>query len=126
MAEATRIPILFIELGYDSGTQRYCTADDAVTWNGQTWIGAARILDVSTKDARQSTEATSWELTFSGIPVAIVSQALQEPVSGRPWRLWVNEYAPGASGRTFVQTLHSDAGVFDSVELQDDAADLLG
>ncbi len=126
MAEASRIVILFVELAYDSGTQRYCTADDTVTWNGQTWIGAARILDVSAKDAKNSTEATNWELTFSGIPVAIVSQALQEPVYGRAWRLWVNEYAAGVSGRTFLQTLHSDAGVIDSVELQDDAADLQG
>ena len=126
MAEAARIVILFVELAYDSGTQRYCTADDAVTWNGQTWIGAARILNVSAKDAKSTAEATSWELTFSGIPVAIVSQALQEPVYGRGWRLWVNEYAAGVSGRTFVATLHSDAGVIDSVELQDDAADLQG
>lgn len=126
MAEASRIVIVFVELGYDSGTQRYCTADDTVVWNGSSWIGAARILDVSSKDPKNTAEATSWELTFSGIPVAIVSQALQEPVYGRPWRLWVNEYAAGVSGRTFVQTLHSDAGVIDSVELQDDAADLLG
>jgi len=124
--EASRIVILFVELAYDSGTQRYCTADDTVTWNGQTWIGAARILDVSPKDAKNTAEATSWELTFSGVPVVIVSQALQEPVYGRAWRLWVNEYAASVSGRTFVQTLHSDAGVIDSVELQDDAADLQG
>jgi hypothetical protein len=126
MAESSRIVILFVELAYDSGTQRYCTADDTVTWNGQTWIGAARILDVSAKDAKNTAEGTSWELTFSGVPVVIVSQALQEPVYGRAWRLWVNEYAASVSGRTFVQTLHSDAGVIDSVELQDDAADLQG
>jgi len=126
MAESSRIVILFVELSYDSGTQRYCTADDTVIWDGKAWVGAARILDVSAKNAKTGTEATSWELTFSGVPVAIVSQALQEPVYGRAWKLWLNEFEFFNSGREFLNTLHSDAGVIDSVELQDDAAGLQG
>ena len=121
MAEATRVLIAFLELGFDSGTQRYCTADETVVWAGQNWIGGSRFLSISPKATKTSAEATTWEVAFSAIPVVIVSQALQEPISGRPWRMWLNEYT---QGRTFVATLHQDAGLLDTAELQDDEGTL--
>lgn len=125
MAEQSTPIIVFLELQYDSGVQRYCTADDTTVWDGKTWTGGAGILSISTKESRTNGDAPTWEVTFSGLPVALVSQALQEPVYNRPWSLWVNQYAMTPTGRTFVATLHADTGVMDSIEVQDDAADLL-
>jgi hypothetical protein len=121
MADEARVLIAFMELAFDSGVQRYCTADATITWNGQEWIGGARFLNIGTKNHRSSTEATSWDVEFSALPVALVAQALLEPVRGRRWALWINEYVYTPEARTFVQTLHVDAGLMDTGNLQDDA-----
>jgi hypothetical protein len=121
VATATRVIIAFVELAFDSGVQRYCTSSANTTWNGSTWIGGARFLSIAPKKSTTTAEATEWELTFSAIPIVLVSQALQEPIGGRAWRMWVNEFSESMA---FVATLHSDAGIMDTASLEDDEGTL--
>lgn len=117
MATATRVVIAFLEMAFDSGTQRYCTSSADTTWDGKTWTGGARFLTIAPKKQTVTAEAAEWEVTFSAIPIVLVSQALQEPIGGRPWRLWVVEFSESMA---VVGVLHADAGIMDTASLEDD------
>lgn len=117
MAAATKQIVYFLELHFASGLQRFCTAGADMQWSGETWLGIGRVLGISQKTSKTTLEGTGWSVTLNGIPVELAALALSEPVHGRAWTLVINEY--GEDG-AYVTTLHTDSGIMDYTELQDD------
>ncbi len=88
---------LFVELAFDSGTERYVTAGPDIQWNGFTWTGGGAIQSVDAIGEAAGLEALGWQIVMSGTASARLSQAASAIVVGRRASAWVGVYdAAGA------------------------------
>lgn len=88
------LPVLFAEVDWLEGLERYVTAGTDMTWNSQTWKGisdAVRIESITESDA---VEATAVRFTLSGVGSSRVSQALATRSQGRRVTLWLGLLDP--------------------------------
>lgn len=121
MSTATKTIVYFLELHFASGVQRFCTAADSMTYSGQTWLGAGRVLGIGQKTDKVTLEATGWEVTLNGIPIELAALALTESIQNRAWTLVINEYDETGA---YVATRYTDSGIMDYAEVQDDEVTL--
>ncbi len=113
--------VVFVELQFASGTQRYTTYPVDIDWDGHTWIGRGALIEVAPKRYNEAMEATSWSVTLSGLPVELVAQGLRENIAWRQWAFWIVRYAEDMSSPTVV---HSDGGIMSHAEISDTEATL--
>lgn len=94
--------LIFAELDFDSGTERYTSAGMDLSWNGYTWKGLGGLASIS--EIRESTtlEAIGVRLSLSGVPTAMISLALQDNPQGRVATLWLAVFDSDAG--TLVDT----------------------
>jgi hypothetical protein len=87
--ESGHVPFaIFVEMGFSSGTVRFCNASANYFWNGFTWLGLANMGQISEMKSTVSGEVTG--LTFELFATsAIRAIALNEYVRGRPVTVYV-------------------------------------
>jgi hypothetical protein len=76
--------VVFVELGFTSGTQRLTTASATIDWNGFAWAGLGGLLAIDPLREAESTEIIGGKLRVSGVPSSEISKALTEDVRGKP------------------------------------------
>ncbi len=81
-------PVGFVQLNLDSGTLRLTTHAHDLTWNGFTWYGAGRVGRIEPIMEGADLQMYGVKMTLSGLPVAMISIALQEHVQGRKLYIW--------------------------------------
>jgi hypothetical protein len=86
---AHAVPVLFAEVDWYEGLERYVTAGADMAWNGYTWKGIGDLVDVAPVVESDSVEANGVRFTISGVPSSRISQALATQSQGRRATLWV-------------------------------------
>jgi len=87
--QAAAVPMLvLVEIDYDSGTARYCTAPFNLSWNGQTWLGVGALGAVDAVAETGGVEVKTIGVQLSGINPANIAVALAEPYQGRAFKLY--------------------------------------
>ena len=80
--------VMFVELQFTSGTQRYSTAGESITWSGYTWVGVGALANMREIRESESLEAIGVEITLSSIPSSILALALGEDVQGKTCKIY--------------------------------------
>jgi hypothetical protein len=91
---AHAVPVLFAEVDWFEGLERYVTAGADMTWNGSTWKGIGDVVDIAPVVESDAVEATAVRFTLAAPASARVSQALQTQSQGRRATLWVGVLNP--------------------------------
>lgn len=81
--------IFFIKSVWDSGTVYLWTGYEDISWDGQTWTGAGHLVGISNVTETSELRASGMDFTLSGIPSALLSQALDDARQGNEVSLWV-------------------------------------
>ena len=89
------VEVLFCEVDFVSGIQRYCTAGAALTASafdpgslGLSWQGGADPRVLAPIRETESGEAVGWQITLSGISPSQRALAMAEHIQGRRITLW--------------------------------------
>lgn len=80
--------VAFVQLSFDSGTQRLTTASTTIDWNGASWVGLGGLIEIEPARDTESTEVVGGRLRISGVPASAISQALTENIQGRAISIW--------------------------------------
>lgn len=76
-------PCLLVKADLDSGVLALWSGIGTVSYGGQSYTGAGKLLGVSEIKETQNLEAVGISVTLSGIPSDLISIALTEPYQGR-------------------------------------------
>ena len=76
-------PILLSQFFFDSGTIRFWNGTEDFVHDSNTYTGAGNLLDISSIDETQKTEARGISVSLSGIPSSLISIALAEEYQDR-------------------------------------------
>ena len=91
---AFAVPVLFAEVDWAEGLERYVTAGADMSWNGQTWKGIADAVQIEAITESDAVEATAVRFSLSAVGSSRVSQALSTSSQGRRVTLWVGMLDP--------------------------------
>lgn len=90
---------ILVELEWPSGTVRTWNGYSDLSWDSKTWVGVGHLGGIS-EIGESPTERNGVQLTLSGVPSSVISQALENNSQGKPARIWFGKF---------------EAGVFDAV-----------
>lgn len=82
-------PAIFFEGAFISSTLRLWSGLGDISWSGQTWLGNGWLGLPSGADETEEVQANGWEITLSGVPLAVISLALQEIKQGATGKLYL-------------------------------------
>lgn len=82
-------PILLYEGEFDGGNIHLWSGVGNIVWNGNTYIGAGRLLNVTPVEETVEVRAASVQVGLSGLPADLVSLALSSARQGKKGRLWL-------------------------------------
>lgn len=114
LAASQLAPVLFVELDFASGFVRMWGGVGPIEWDGKTWTGGGELLEVSQIDETRSIEATSAQITLSGVPSTLVSIAYADFSQGRPARIWLGALNV-TSGAVLADPVQIFAGRMDTI-----------
>ena len=86
--------MVLVELDFQSGFVRVCNANISITWNGFTWSGLGELGQISAISESADLEAAGLTMQLSGIPLTIISTALNEQYQGRSVKVWIAPLDP--------------------------------
>lgn len=81
-------PIKLVKFGFDGGDVMFWNGVGDLVFDGDTYLGAGQLLDISEITESEDIKADSVTFTLSGIPSTIIEVALDEDYQGRPVTLW--------------------------------------
>jgi hypothetical protein len=82
-------PVLFFEGEFASGWVRIWTGRGDIAWNGQTWKGVGSLLGLGAIEETQQVVAGGTTVSLSGVPLEMISLAIDEARQGKPGRVWL-------------------------------------
>ncbi len=82
-------PIILIELDFPSGFTRLWNGIGNLTFDGDTYNGAADLGTISGVEETEELRATGITMALSGIPSDMLSLALTEEYQGRSAKVWI-------------------------------------
>lgn len=86
-ADSSR-PIKLVKFEFDGGDVTFWNGIGDLVFDGDTYLGAGQLLDISDIQESEDIKADSVTFTLSGIPATIIEVALEENYQGRPVTLW--------------------------------------
>jgi hypothetical protein len=114
------MPILFVEVDWLEGLERYCTAAANVTWNSATWTGVGDMIDIGPVSTTEGVQATGVRFTMALIGSARVAQALATKSQGRRVTMWFGTLNPDTHVLDDTPIIEFE-GRLDAPQLQDGA-----
>ena len=88
-------PFFATELSFSSQTLRFWTGLGTLVYNGESYIGAGNLLQISSVEETSEIAARGATLTLSGIPSETISLALSEPYQGRLCKIFFGLFRRG-------------------------------
>ena len=102
---------LLVEATFSSGPINLWSGYGSLTYSGITYAGAGTLLNMSQVTETLSTKANGFRVQLSGINSDILSIALAEPYTGRPFKAKIALIAPDPDQETtFKITVANDGG----------------
>ncbi len=83
------MPVIFVELQFSGGTQRFWTGLGTIGWNGEEWSGTGSFGGISKMEETAQIKAAGVTLSLSGIDSAQLSIAFTQTYQGRPAKVWL-------------------------------------
>lgn len=112
--------IRFVEMEFESGTLRLCTAGHDLTWDGKLWTGAGHLLSVSPVRETRDIVASETVITLTGVKLANMSLALTEARQNKPGRIWEGA-RDEVTGAIIADPKLAFAGRLDVVDIDEQA-----
>lgn len=84
----------FFEGDFTGGTVRLWTGAEPISWGGHVWTGAGALLATSTVEETNDVVATGITVSLSGVPLDLISLAINSVRQGAPGRLWFGFFDP--------------------------------
>ncbi len=81
--------LIFVEMLFDSGTLRVCSAGYDFAWGGNTWVGVGQLGAVEPVREAETGEVSGLAFSLSGVPSTHISIAMNEAYQGRTVRVYV-------------------------------------
>ena len=111
-------PAIFFEGEFPSGWVRIWTGLGPITWNGEIWTGVGVLLELGSLEETSDVVATGTTVSLSGVPLELVSLAIDEARQGSPGRIWL---AFLSEDRTVIaDPVQAFSGRLDVPEIQED------
>lgn len=82
-------PFYALEFGFDSGALYLWTGLGDLVADGETWVGGAGVIGISTSSETVDLSANNVTITLNGLDSAVLAIALAEPYRGRPFTLYL-------------------------------------
>src|SRR5689334_21967992 len=82
-------PAIFVEVNFVCGPAYMWTGYGSITWNGHTWSGVGHLGSISPISEVGEVAATNLTLSLSGIPTALIGQALNECRPNAAAKVWL-------------------------------------
>lgn len=119
-------PLLMAEMYFDSATVYIWSGYGDLIWNANTYIGGGNLVGVSAIEESEDLEANGITCTLSGVPLDLISIALNEPTRQRPFRMYLAcvDETPDSAGTTDPKALIASpyrcfTGLMDVMEISD-------
>jgi hypothetical protein len=87
-------PILFYEATWASGVSRFWSGTGSIDWNGQTWIGAGNVINISAIGEESDVRSVGFSLSLTGESSALLALNLGQARRGLPGKVWVGAVEP--------------------------------
>lgn len=85
------------EVGYTGENTLYLwTGSGTLVFEGNSWVGAGELLDISPIEETAEVAAKGAKVTLSGIPSSVLSLALSEPYQGRVGKVYLGLFVVDA------------------------------
>jgi len=79
---------VFVSGGVDQYLRLWTGVGD-LSWNGYTWTGGGQLLAISPIEEASEVRAVGFTVTLSGMPSALIANALTNARQGKPGTLWL-------------------------------------
>ena len=90
-------PAFFVQLNWPSGTIYVWTGYGSKSWDGHTFLGTGHLGKISEIKESGDLGANGVTLSMSGIPSALVAEALANDAQGQPAKIWIAALAADGS-----------------------------
>lgn len=107
----TAVVAMFVEMLLTSPL-RLNTSAMSISWNSQTWTGTGTLGAIEEIDDAPS-DQKGLRFTLSGVPSAMLSVALSEPVRNKPCTLWLGILDP--TTHAVLDAVQAWAGTLDTM-----------
>lgn len=110
---------ILIKAEFDSGDLNLHTGLGTLEYNGDTYIGAGQLLNITSAKETETLQAENMKFTLSGELQSLLSLALQEPYQNRPVNVW---FAPidYQAGTVISNPYRIFRGFMDTMDIADD------
>tara|TARA_Y100000114_G_C11746366_1_gene321816 strand:+ start:792 stop:1745 length:954 start_codon:yes stop_codon:yes gene_type:complete len=100
-ARSNKVKIaVFIEADFSSGSVYLWSGYGNLTYSGITYAGAGSLLDIGTVTETLETRANGFTCQLNGLDASLLSIALAEPYTGRPFKAKIGFLAPDPDQET--------------------------
>jgi hypothetical protein len=89
-------PFFLFEGSFVGGVVRTWSGFGDLIWNNQTWIGTGNLLQISTIEEDAETVANGAVVTLSGVPLELISLALNSVRQGASGKIYLGFFSAGA------------------------------
>lgn len=98
------MPVIFAEVDWAEGLERYVTAGADMAWNSYTWKGIGDVVQIEPIVESSAVESTAVRFTLSGVASSRISQALSTQSQGKRATLWLGVLNPNANPIALIDT----------------------
>lgn len=113
-------PFYAVKLDYSTAL-RLWTGNGEITINSEIYTGSANIMSISQVNETGEIKASGINLTFSGIPTALLSNALTETQQGTDCEVYFGVLETSSNAQSIVDNPYQIfAGIVDVVSIQED------
>lgn len=120
LTQANVALVLFVEMLFDSGAVRACSAGYNLDWNGFTWHGVGPLGAVDEVREGEGGEVTGLAFTLSGVPSSLIAIALGENYQRRVVNVYVG-FLNLPSHAILADLVLEWSGLLDTMTVVDDA-----
>jgi len=98
------LPVIFAEVDWAEGLERYVTAGADMPWNSYTWKGIGDVVQIEPIVESSAVESTAVRFTLAGVASSRISQALSTQSQGKRATLWLGVLNPNANPIALIDT----------------------
>jgi hypothetical protein len=113
-------PAIFFEGAFASGWVRIWTGSHDITWDDKLWTGAGALIGLGALEETSDVVASGTSVSLSGVPLDLISLAIEEARQGSPGRIWLALLTP--EREVIANPVQAFSGRLDVPEISEDGS----
>jgi hypothetical protein len=113
-------PAIFFEGAFASGWVRIWTGSHDITWDDKLWTGAGALIGLGALEETSDVVASGTSVSLSGVPLDLISLAIEEARQGSPGRIWLALLTPARE--VIANPVQAFSGRLDVPEISEDGS----